>query len=314
MLVVDLVHAGVRWFGCEAQVPVIVESAAGPATAPGPGPRIVFITGMHRAGTSLVTHLAGLLGAYLGEPEDLLAPAADNPSGFWEHRELIALNDTVLATMGGSAVVPPSLPLGWQSDPRLDLARARASQLVERLARGGELVVFKDPRTSLTLPFWRTVAPAAASVLVLRHPLEVARSLAARDGMGEDEAARLYVRYVVEAFRNDPSCGLITYEEFFADFDQATARLAREIGLEPSPERLRGAVEAALRHSWLEQLPGAADSAVAVALYRLLAAGQREIVLGLSDALLGWAAADWNAAGLTDLSAVASLAAQPRSD
>jgi hypothetical protein len=37
-------------------------------------------------------------------------------------------------------------------------------------------------------------------------------------------------------------------------------------------------------------------------------------VLGLSDALLVWAAVDLSTAGLTDLSAVARLAVQPRSD
>jgi hypothetical protein len=46
--------------------------------------------------------VAGALapGLYVGEPGDLLAPQADNPRGFWERRDVVALNDGMLAALG----------------------------------------------------------------------------------------------------------------------------------------------------------------------------------------------------------------------
>lgn len=47
----------------------------------------VCIAGFHRAGTSMVARLLARSGVYLGPEEDLLAPAPDNPEGFWENRD-----------------------------------------------------------------------------------------------------------------------------------------------------------------------------------------------------------------------------------
>ena len=295
VLAVDLVDEGVRWFGCAAEVSATVERAE-PAVAVEQAQRttrFVCVTGMHRSGTSLVARLLNLLGADVGEREDLLAPAADNPAGFWEHREIVALNDAVLAELGGSAAAPPELPPGWERDPALEAQRRRAAELLARLGRGGGVAAWKDPRTSLTLPFWRTVAPVSATVLVVRHPLEVARSLAERDGTPEAESLRLYVRYVVEALRNDPACTIVAYRDAFDSLEGTADRLAQALRVQaPGPaalEQLRAAVDERLRHSRLESFEGEGDAAVAVALYRLLCADERRVVLDLGDALLAWA-------------------------
>jgi hypothetical protein len=55
---------------------------------------------MHRSGTSAVARVLSILGADL--PKDLLPPAGDNPRGFWESHELMALHDELLAAAGSS--------------------------------------------------------------------------------------------------------------------------------------------------------------------------------------------------------------------
>ena len=65
--------------------------------------------------------------------------------------------------------------------------------------------VMKDPRLSLTLPFWlpplRSVGAAVAVLLVIRHPAEVARSLLQRDRFTEAVTVPLWLHHVLEAER-----------------------------------------------------------------------------------------------------------------
>ena len=60
----------------------------------------IFVLGMHRSGTSVVTRLINLMGAHLG-PEDLSTGASpENPKGFWERRDVRDENDAVLWSSG----------------------------------------------------------------------------------------------------------------------------------------------------------------------------------------------------------------------
>ncbi len=57
-------------------------------------------------------------------------------------------------------------------------------------------VCWKDPRTTLLLPFWRQViGRPIACVFCVRHPLEVARSLERRDGLELPVGLALWERY-----------------------------------------------------------------------------------------------------------------------
>src|SRR5260221_10300477 len=60
----------------------------------------IIVFGMHRSGTSLITRLINLLGAYVGAPDVMLPPSPDNPGGYWERWDVVAVNDALLATRG----------------------------------------------------------------------------------------------------------------------------------------------------------------------------------------------------------------------
>src|SRR5581483_5215336 len=122
--------------------------------------------------------------------------------------------------------------VGWEESAALDPLRQQASELLALWMDGRPVVGWKDPRTSLTLPFWRTVVPVDRTVLAIRHPLEVARSLWARNGIDEATAAHLYVAYVISALRNDPDCVVVRYTDLFDEPDREIARLAAELSLE----------------------------------------------------------------------------------
>lgn len=194
--------------------------------------RVVCVTGMHRSGTSLVARVVNLLGVDLGDERHRMAPSDANQRGYWEPRPIVALNDELLRTLGGSWREPPALVDGWERDARLDGHRAHARRVVTRVFGDGPGPVgWKDPRMSLLLPFWRTVTPVWRTVVVMRDPDEVVASLQARDGLSPEHAARLWLRYTTAAWRADPDRRLLSYEDFFDDSDAAVDRLTAGLEL-----------------------------------------------------------------------------------
>src|SRR5260370_25326723 len=137
------------------------------------------ITGMHRSGTSMVAKLLYLSGLYLGPENELIPATPDNPDGHWENAQFIELNDEILNELGGGWDHPPLLPDGWcrgeadgQPAPqRLLPLKEKAGALVERFQEH-EPWGWKDPRASLTLPFWKSLLPWLKGVISLRNPLE----------------------------------------------------------------------------------------------------------------------------------------------
>ncbi len=60
----------------------------------------VIVLGMHRSGTSALAGMLSMLGVQFGD--SLMAPQADNSKGFWEHRDIVGLNDRILAAFDSS--------------------------------------------------------------------------------------------------------------------------------------------------------------------------------------------------------------------
>ena len=60
-------------------------------------PIALIIAGMHRSGTSALSRVINLLGADL--PPDLMNPAEDNKSGFWESIKLSKIHDKLLDSL-----------------------------------------------------------------------------------------------------------------------------------------------------------------------------------------------------------------------
>jgi hypothetical protein len=158
----------------------------------------VCILGMHRSGTSCLAGALQAGGLCLG---DVVTSAPHNRKGNREHLEIRALNDRVMAFSGGTWSNPPAA-LHWNAEHA-----AERDGLIARLGDGGTRIWgFKDPRTVLTLEFWRAGAPLRF-VGTFRHPLAVAASLTARDGLPPDVALDLWRHYngiVVEQWRHHP--------------------------------------------------------------------------------------------------------------
>jgi hypothetical protein len=132
------------------------------------------------------------LGIDLGPAEHLLPPRKDNPNGYWEHRVIVGLNDKILSTFDGSWDSPPQFLSGWQSDQKLADVQRRARSLIQEDFASADVLGWKDPRACLTLPFWQEFLPPMRYIICLRNPLDVARSLAQRDGMAIGRGSMLW--------------------------------------------------------------------------------------------------------------------------
>ena len=143
----------------------------------------VFVVGMHRSGTSAAAAALDALGFDVGAPEQQMTADAANPAGYYELQEISDLNDEILASLGGAWDCPPQLLAGWELEPGMTPYYRRAASIVgTRLAKNRWLV--KDPRMAPLLPLWRrAVLDRCAAILIVRDPMEVAWSLALRNGM-----------------------------------------------------------------------------------------------------------------------------------
>jgi hypothetical protein len=154
--------------------------------------RPVVVVGMHRSGTSLTASILGSAGLHLGE--HLMPAARGNSAGHFEDVEFVSFHSDVLGAMGHH-------PDGWDTvalDQLPDFAEERAQTLLDQRS-SRPLWGWKDPRTTLFLPFWERVLPEARFVFVYRNPWEVIDSLYCRGDtcfrQDPAAAARLWSHY-----------------------------------------------------------------------------------------------------------------------
>ena len=228
-------------------------TSASPASQP-----VVVVLGFHRSGTSMVTRMLNLLGVDLGDEASLLPPEErDNACGYWEPRWMIELNDEILAVLGTSAFAPFRAEPGWERSPALDALRARARSLLDEHFADRPLWGWKDPRTSLTLPFWREVVDAPLRCVVcVRSPADAVASALERDIPGIDrwQYGERWLEHTENALANTAPEEriLVFYDDALRDPSGETRRIAAFLGIpEPSDEqldRIAASVDPDLRH------------------------------------------------------------------
>jgi len=171
----------------------------------------IFIVGMHRSGTSLVTGLLHKCGLYLGN--NLLMGARDNPKGHFEDREFIRINNQILFSNFGDWKRPPDRLVYKQHI--IDRAKSFLSGFPEDGVCG-----FKDPRLCLTFPFWHHIIdPEPVKVVYVHRPVsEIAASLKKRNNIPLDKGKKLAETYISRAEKAIKNTGVWTTDVYFHDF------------------------------------------------------------------------------------------------
>ena len=220
---------------------------------------VVLIIGMHRSGTSLLANALAAAGVPFGS--NLLSHSVpDNPDGYGEHAEVVAIQEQLLRTLGRewhSASGHAALPAHWMDWPETRDARKRLAAIVERELSTRPLWACKDPRTSRLLPLWFDVLGAAGievrPVLCIRHPAEVAHSLAVRNGMSAERADAIWMTHQLDIIKAVGARGtpIVAYADILSDPTATLAKILEQIGIRPDERQLQAAahtVKPALRH------------------------------------------------------------------
>ncbi|WP_157775115.1 hypothetical protein [Hartmannibacter diazotrophicus] len=198
-------------------------------------PRMIFVAGMHRSGTSALTRVLNLAGAAL--PEALLPGAAGNVVGHWEPADVVALNDEILASMGLGWTSATRLPARWFDSQEAEFFTQKAAEVLRRNLQPIQTAVIKDPRLCRLLPLWIEAARRAGwtpnVVLMVRNPLEFAASLKARDRFNTTRTLMIGLRYLLDAeygSREVPRA-FVTYDSLLGEWRSTLQRLGERLDL-----------------------------------------------------------------------------------
>lgn len=201
-----------------------------------PARHLICVVGMHRSGTSMTMQALRQLGAQPGGA--LLEGDTYNPNGYWEAAEVVDLHDRLLEGLHRRWGTPEHalpIPAEWFStqvarDAVDEIARIVTARLAS-VADGAPLAI-KDPRSSLFLPLWREAAARLgvrlSAVMCVRHPAEVAASLARRDRIEAPMAGVLWAQYQAATIAGlDGSPALVSvFADWHRDPHAMMARLA----------------------------------------------------------------------------------------
>lgn len=182
----------------------------------------IIILGMHRSGTSMVTRLLNMVGAYIG-PEDKLLEhrsktlSRSNAQGHYERWDVMDMNDAVLAEHHASWDKPVT------AEPINAETVSDKQQQAMRLCLYGMDIhrpwVMKDPRMCLTLPCWAAHLEMPVGIVVARNPQEIAMSLKKRDGIPIPKGLALWEYYITRALNAS-----INIPRMFVDYNGVLAR------------------------------------------------------------------------------------------
>ncbi len=188
---------------------------------------VYLVLGMHRSGTSAATQLLALAGC--GLPENLVTADEHNARGYFEPWRIAVLNDERLRACAGAWDDPFGYPFRPLADD--DIWRTRAAAVLAEEYGDIRNPLLKDPRVSVLLPLWRPVFEEAGlsplCVIPVRDPLEVAKSLAKRDGFERDKSILLWCAYMLaaEAYSRDLPRVFVGYDALLTDWRGQAARI-----------------------------------------------------------------------------------------
>ncbi|MCG8413944.1 MAG: hypothetical protein MI746_06975, partial [Pseudomonadales bacterium] len=184
--------------------------------------QIILVLGMHRSGTSMIAEALQSSGIHVAS-KLIAADPQINARGYWEDEELVAINEDLFEALQSSWYDLRPLPDQYRTSSDLDSLRERARAHLDREYGAAETSVIKDPRLSVLLPFWLPLFTElnfrVSALIVCRHPLAIADSLARRDQLPRDYSLLLWLKYQQELAqtRKEIDSVLIEYDAALND-------------------------------------------------------------------------------------------------
>lgn len=186
---------------------------------------MIFITGMHRSGTSCVTGILNRCGFSLGSAFDIWdQPAADNAKGHFENSGLVHISEKIFNETSSS----------WYSPPfRSQVKNCSSLKMIREFSKIFDGDIAKDPRATILIDFFGMHCPALKMVVhCVRHPLAVARSLSRRNKFPEAFSLKLwlyYNEYFLHYIGRTPVI-YVSFDKLLSDVGSQTKRILNFLG------------------------------------------------------------------------------------
>ncbi|SFA70525.1 hypothetical protein SAMN03159488_00084 [Pseudomonas sp. NFIX10] len=244
--------------------------------------KIIIVLGMHRSGTSALTRGLNTLGVALG---DTLHPAGpDNPTGFWEDSDVIAINNQILGLLGATYDRTGVIDADVFNLPDIQQIYQTAKELVEQKTASTSIWGLKDPRITRLLPFWKKLLNElgfkVGYVIALRNPLNVAASLTARNQIAPVKSYILWLEHMLQAvaYTQSENRLVVGYDNLLSNPYKQLQRISVALDLNtPTQEQLDIYVDEFLdkglrhgQHNDDELLNSNIDPAILAQTYQLL--------------------------------------------
>lgn len=245
----------------------------------------ILILGMHRSGTSALTRVVNLLGAALGER--LMPAGKGNESGHWESLAVYEAHEQLLTALGRRWDDFREMPADWLAHPQTRRSAQAIHRFVADELAGESLWAVKEPRLCRLLPLWpQAVAKLPVrltAVIMVRNPMEVAASLARRDGMAYGHAYLLWAQHLLEAERATRGMPrlIVQYDDLLADWRAVVSLMADQLGIrwplsiDDAATPIEAFLSPQLRHHHASQQPNDHDDAPPGLVQRLFDASRR---------------------------------------
>lgn len=211
---------------------------------------IILVLGMPRSGTSLIAKSLEVFG---GEYGDNLLPAVEgvNDRGYWEDRDILALNEDLLRAAKCGWNDLRSVPLEMVDVDTLQKFQQRAVLLVTEKIENTDLFIIKEPRVTILQDFWRDVLQRCSVnvqyVVALRNPISVYHSLSRLTGkmITRDDAEPVYiywlwVRYMLscKAHLQSSNSIVVNYDSIISNPHSELNRIAERFKLIISEDKM----------------------------------------------------------------------------
>jgi len=239
-----------------------LNAAAAPGAKPTP-PSQMLVLGMHHSGTSLVSNLTMMMGAYGGEMDELLLHP-ENPLKFWERKDVVSLDEQRLVSGLQKEVserydIPSWVAYGFDAAKNnFKIHESEAAKTIVNKLNTKRPWVTKDPRMCLVAHEWISMLDAPMCIIMHREPLSVANSMMIYShNVSLAEWASVYEAYYQSAVRacaGKPTA-VVQHSELMANPYAAVKKLYAELvaaGVEkltlPSEEKVNRLVRPSDEH------------------------------------------------------------------
>jgi len=196
----------------------------------------IIVLGMHRSGTSALSGVLSEMNVFMGS--DLYAAQKNvNEKGFFENAKIVDLNEELFDLLFSSWDDPLGYQLDFTETEAISRLKRKAVKLIKKDYSSKLLWGIKDPRVSILLPFWLSVfselSIKLSYIIMVRHPLEVYRSLLKRDGFSETKSLMLWLNYTLTCLKycKNSDYQIIMYDDLMSNSNVTIDKLVRNIDM-----------------------------------------------------------------------------------